>query len=109
MSTKGDIKATIPKGCDNAILLRDLAALSGISERNTKREIMRLREQEQYNILSSSEGGYFFPTQDEEGAADTMRYVQMMTVQGIGRLKRRKAAMKWLKEYKQLSIREERQ
>lgn len=96
MSTKGDIKATIPKGCDNAILLRDLANVVGVEARQVKRHIQDLRFEGE-PIISKTDGGYYYP---ELGSAADManarRFIAMMRDQADQRYVTARVVERWL-------------
>lgn len=96
MSTKGDIKATIPKGCDNAILLRDLANVVGVEARQVKRHIQDLRFEGE-PIISKTDGGYYYP---ELGSAADManarRFIAMMRDQADQRYVTARVVEGWL-------------
>ena len=95
----------IPTGKENAILLKDLAALTGKAPRTVQADIQLLRDNG-FVILSSAAGGYYFPSTDEKGVAEATRYMAMMESQAFGRLKRLGAVKKWLKEYGQVQFKE---
>lgn len=95
----------IPIGKNKAILLNDLANIVGISPRKVKRHIQILRESG-IHILSSAHGGYYRPTHDNEGIADTKRYIAMMETQAKGRFNTIRTAKRWLREQGQQCIRE---
>jgi biotin operon repressor len=95
----------IPTGAENAILLKDLAALTGKAPRTVQADIMRLRDEGE-PILSSASGGYYLPTNDDEGFRDVSRYIEMMKSQAYGRLKRLRAANRWIIEYRQTQLKE---
>ena len=93
----------IPIGQENAILLKDLAAITGKSPRTVQAEIKDLRDKD-WLILSSASGGYYFPTADKKGEVEVEQYIAMMESQALGRLKRIKVAKKWLSERGQTRI-----
>lgn len=93
----------IPIGQENAILLKDLAAMTGKSPRTVQADVQLLRDHG-FVILSSAAGGYYFPTTDEKGVSEVRQYIAMMESQALGRLKRVKVAKKWLRERGQTRI-----
>ncbi len=93
----------IPIGAENAVLLKDLSSMVGKSPRQVQADIQLLRDNGLL-ILSSASGGYYFPSADEKGEVETERYIAMMEGQALGRLKRLRAAKKWLRERGQMRI-----
>lgn len=91
----------IPIGAENAILLKDLAALTGKAPRTVQADILRLRDEKRINILSSATGGYYLPTYDDKGERESRQYELMMIRQALGRLKRAGVSRQWREEYKQ--------
>lgn len=96
----------IPKGKDNAILLADLASITGRPPRVVQAKIQKLRDSG-CHILSAATGGYYVPTDDAEGVSDTENYIKMMRLQALGRLRRIGTAKRWLAEHNQTSYEEE--
>lgn len=97
------IIAYIPEGKENAILVNRLAMTLGISAREVKRKIQKLRDGGMV-ILSSAEGGYFIPSKDKEGLKEVNRYIKMMESQAMSRFIRVRSARRWREEYQQESI-----
>lgn len=93
----------IPVGKENAVLLKNLAMILGVSPRETKRRVQRLRD-DGCVILSSSSGGYFIPSSDEDGLRDVKHYIKMMEAQAKSRFIRVKSAKRWMQEYQQLEF-----
>ncbi len=67
----------IPTGGEYAILARDLASLMQLSVRVIKRRIKALRAKGVL-VLSQSTGGYFFPSEGDQGREEAERYIKMM-------------------------------
>ena len=57
----------IPIGAENAVLLKDLAAMVGKSPRQVQADIQSIREKDQINIISLATGGYCLPSSDDKG------------------------------------------
>ena len=93
----------IPEGKENAILVNRLAMTLGISSRAVKKMVQKLRDGGMV-ILSSAEGGYFIPSNDNEGLKEVNRYIKMMERQAMSRFDRVRSARRWREEYKQESI-----
>ena len=84
----------IPIGAENAVLLKDLAAMVGKSPRQVQADIQSIREKDQINIISLATGGYCLPSSDDKGEREAKRYEVMMIRQAIGRLKKARLSMK---------------
>lgn len=92
----------IPIGAENAVLLKDLAAMVGKSPRQVQADIQSIREKDQINIISLATGGYCLPSSDDKGEREAKRYEVMMIRQAIGRLKKARLSMKWRAERNQM-------
>jgi len=92
----------IPIGAENAVLLKDLAAMVGKSPRQVQADIQSIREKDQINIISLATGGYCLPSSDDNGEREAKRYEVMMIRQAIGRLKKARLSMKWRAERNQM-------
>jgi|BioPla2DNA2_1021312.scaffolds.fasta_scaffold00226_17 biotin operon repressor len=96
MTWKDKVLDWIPTGSDKAILLKDLAAYTGISERAVKRIINDLRR-EDYVIISKASGGYFFPdVTSEKDVSMVKSFARMMDSQAEERQESKLPAVKWL-------------
>ena len=69
---QSNIRFLIPTGEANAIPMRDLAALTGVTERTLRHQIAADRERGL--LIASSDAGYFFPETEEE----RQRYIRRM-------------------------------
>ena len=67
-----NIRSIIPIGESNAISMRDLAALTGVTERTLRHQITADRERGL--LIASSDAGYFFPANE----AERERYIRRM-------------------------------
>lgn len=65
---RGGIASLLLPGAENAVSLRELAALTGCDERTVRRDIQRERL-EGVPILADCRQGYFLPENDAERAA----------------------------------------
>ncbi len=92
----------IPIGAENAVLLKDLAAMVGKSPRQVQADIQIIREKDQINVISLATGGYCLPSSDDNGEREAKRYEVMMIRQAIGRLKKARLSMKWRAERNQM-------
>lgn len=69
---QSNIRFLIPIGEANAISMRDLAALTGVTERTLRHQIAADRERGL--LIASSDAGYFFPETEKE----RQRYIRRM-------------------------------
>lgn len=87
-----DIIEMIPAGKDNAISMRDIGILCGLSDREVRKAILDAR----YNgkIICSYERGYYLPEHD----TDILAWYKMAKARGLATLKSLKYARQHLKD-----------
>lgn len=96
------IKKSIPYGKENAITLDELCTLTLWSRSAVKEKIQKLRDNGE--VILSSQEGYFRPVQNDTGAEQVERFIRMMEKQAKSRMYRIRSAKRWLREYKQVQI-----
>lgn len=92
----------IPIGAENAVLLKDLAAMVGKSPRQVQADIQSIREKDQINIISLATGGYCLPSSDDKGEREAIVYEAMMIRQAVGRLQKARISRQWREERGQI-------
>lgn len=68
-----NIENLIPRGAENAVPMRDLAKVSGLTERGVRKAIERMRRNGV--VICSGDGGYYLPA----NTAELSDYLNRMT------------------------------
>ena len=92
-----DIETLLKYGRENAVSTKQLIALTGLTEREVRRQIALKRRQGALIVSTSVKGnsGYFLP----ETKAEIEKYVKTQNRRAITELSNLKYAKKWLKEH----------
>ncbi len=95
---RGFIERLLPVGAENAVTMRQLMKLTGLTARKVRSCIMRERAAGTAILTVGGAGGYFLPDAGEKGRSELQQFVRLMTAIGVSTLQAAEPAKRMLRQ-----------
>lgn len=86
-ASQGMIASILPHGKENAISAKKLCEMSGIETTRQLQKRIAAERKDGALILSSASGGYFLPSDGEQGREEIIEYVATLCARAINTLR----------------------